>query len=164
MVEICRQFGFLLDTGGLSVLLYRDDGNPRRESFSQKLFYGIAYAYCRANDLDISPEADVGRGEVDFKFSHGARAKVVVEVKLASNQDLEHGFLVQVEEYAKAEQTEHRVYLVVRVDKAGAEARVDRFKAMVQEKQEAGTKLAVVMYADARKKASASEYEPDDAA
>ncbi len=164
VVEICRQFGFLLDTGGLSVLLYRDDGKPRRESFSQKLFYGIAYAYCHANDLDISPEADAGRGKVDFKFSHGAHAKVVVEVKLTSNQSLEHGFLVQVEEYATAEQTEHRVYLVVRVDKAGAEARLERFNALVKEKQEAGAKLAVVMYADARKRASASEYQPEDAA
>ena len=92
VMDVCRQYAFLVDTGGLSVLLYRDDGGPRRESFAQKLFYGIAFAYCRANDLDVSPEADAGRGRVDFKFSHGAWAKVVVETKLTSNPRLEHGF------------------------------------------------------------------------
>ena len=158
VLEVCRQFAFLVDIGGLSVLLYRDDGLPRRESFAQKLFYGVAFAYCTANDLDISPEADAGRGRVDFKFSHGARAKVVVEAKLTSNQDLNQGFVVQVEEYAKAEQTDQRVYLVIDVDKSGAAARLQRFKELVDEIRTRQLSSPVVMHVDGRKKASASEY------
>lgn len=160
VLEICRQFAFLVDTGGLSVLLYRDDELPRRESFAQKLFYGIAFAYCKANDLDISPETNAGRGSVDFKFSHGARVKVVVEVKLTSNQDLSHGLEVQVEEYARAEQTDQRVYLVIDVDKTGAAARLERFRELVEEFRTSGRSIPVVMHADGRRKASASEYLP----
>jgi hypothetical protein len=109
----------------------------------------------------LCPETNAGRGSVDFKFSRGARAKVVVEAKLTSNPDLGHGFTVQIEEYARAEQTDQRVFLVIDVDKPGATGRLDRFKELVDEAQTAGRSIPVVMHVDAREKASASEYEPE---
>ncbi len=160
VLEVCRQFAFLVDVGGLSALLYHEDGRPRRESFSQKLFFGIAFAYCNANDLDISPESDAGRGRVDFKFSHGAAAKVVVEAKLTSNVALNRGFTVQLEEYARAERTGQRVYLVIDVEKKGADARLESFKQLVEETRVAGRAMPAIMYVDARRKASASTFEP----
>jgi hypothetical protein len=160
VLEICRQYAFLIEYGGLSEGLYQGPGRPRHESFAQKLFYGIAYAYCKANDLDISPETNSGRGSVDFKFSHGFNAKVVVEVKLTSNQRLEHGFTVQVEEYAKAEQTDQRVFLVIDVEKVGTAERLAAFKLSVAELELTGKSLPVVMHVNGRLKSPASKYAP----
>lgn len=161
VLEICRQYAFLIEESGLSELLYDSKGKPKHESAAQKLFFGVAYLYCKANDLDISPEANGGRGEVDFKFSRGFSIRVVVEEKLTSNDNLEHGFTVQLEEYAKAEETDQRVYLVIDVDKPGAAERLGRFKELVATKQAAGEKLPIVIYVNGRPKPSASVYKPE---
>ena len=99
---------------------------------------------------------------MDSKFSHGFNAKVVVEVKLTRNQRLAHGFTVQVEEYAKADQTDQRVVLVVDVEKTGTADRLVAFKAKVEELQTTGKSLPVVMHVNGRPKPSASKYEPDE--
>ncbi len=163
VLEICRAYAFLVEQRGLNALLYDGTGRPRRESFAQRLFYGIAHSYCAANNIDINPEVDTGRGRVDFKFSHGMRAKVVVETKLTSNTQLEHGFTVQVEEYAKAEQTDKRVYLVIDVDRPGAAERLADFKGTVEALRGGGKSLPVIVYVDGRPKAPASTYEPNGA-
>lgn len=80
---------------------------------SQLLFFGIACAYCYANNLDLSPEADAGRGPVDFKISMGASIKVLVEVKLTSNNQLAHGYEKQLPIYQKAEKSQKGIYLVL---------------------------------------------------
>ena len=67
--KICNQFKDLIENNGLCKLLYDDKYKPKHESASQLLFFGIAYAYCYANNLDLTPEADAGRGPVDFKIS-----------------------------------------------------------------------------------------------
>src|SRR5690242_12148223 len=72
----------------LSRLLYNDDKSPRKEKAAQLAFFGIANAYCEANNFDISPEADGGAGPVDFKISKGYEYRVVVEMKLSSNSNL----------------------------------------------------------------------------
>jgi hypothetical protein len=82
---------------------------------AQKVFYGVADSYCEANNLDLSPEINSGRGYVDFKVSRGYRAKVVVEVKLTTNSSLRHGYEVQLAEYQKAERTASSVYIIVDV-------------------------------------------------
>ena len=61
----------LIENNQLSKLLYNSDGTRKRESAAQLVFFGIASSYCAANDLDITPEANSGRGPVDFKFSKG---------------------------------------------------------------------------------------------
>jgi len=33
-------------------------------------------SYCQANNLDLSPESDAGRGPVDFKISQGFNDKI----------------------------------------------------------------------------------------
>jgi hypothetical protein len=77
---IISHFRKLVENNGLNEVL-----RGQKESAAQRLFFGIADAYCQANDLDVSPEPNAGRGPVDFKFSQGSAAKVLVEVKLTSN-------------------------------------------------------------------------------
>lgn len=109
---ICEQFQRLIEHNGLNKLLYNGT-NPKHESAAQLLFLGIADSYCKANDIDISPETNKGRGPVDFKLSHGAQHKVVVEVKLTSNPQLEHGVLTQLPIYMEQEQTKRAIYLII---------------------------------------------------
>lgn len=111
---ICDKFKGLVEDNRLSRLLYNDDKSPRKEKAAQLAFFGIANAYCEANDFDISPEADGGAGPVDFKISRGYEYRVVVEMKLSSNSNLVHGFEVQLPNYQHAEKALHSVYLVVK--------------------------------------------------
>lgn len=110
---ICSQFKNLIEDNGLWRHLYNDDGTNRNERAIQLLFYGIADAYCKANDIDLSPETNSGRGPVDFKLSRGVGEKVLVEVKLTSNSQLQHGFEKQLPVYMKQEDTVKAIYLVL---------------------------------------------------
>lgn len=109
---ICKQFKRLIECNGLNKLLYNGE-KPKHESAAQLLFLGIADSYCKANDLDISPETNKGRGPVDFKLSHGALNKIVVEVKLTSNPQLEHGIMTQLPVYMAQEETKKAIYLII---------------------------------------------------
>ncbi|RZT94668.1 hypothetical protein EV681_3089 [Advenella incenata] len=115
---ICEQFKDLVEQGQLCKLLYDRDGKAKHESAAQLLFFGMASAYCEANNLDLSPESDAGRGPVDFKISSGFKGKVVVEIKLTSNKSLLRGFQVQLPIYQRSEKSLLGIYLVI--DNGGA--------------------------------------------
>ncbi|MCU7864617.1 MAG: hypothetical protein KZQ92_11660 [Candidatus Thiodiazotropha sp. (ex Lucinoma borealis)] len=71
VLEIVDHFRQLIEHQGLNKELYRTNRKPRHESTAQRLFFTVAYAYCRANNIDISPEIDTGNGKIDFKFAVG---------------------------------------------------------------------------------------------
>lgn len=116
---IIGQFRTLIEHKGLNKLLYRPDGTPHREDHAQRLFFAVAFSYCQANDVDISPEMDTGNGYVDFKFSTGASRRVLVELKLSTNTKLVSGHETQLEVYKASEQTMKAWYLVIDVGKMG---------------------------------------------
>ncbi len=60
-------------------------------------------------------EANEGLGPVDLKMSRG-NDKTVIEIKLSSNNDYMHGYEEQIEDYAKAEGTQQRVFVYVKVE------------------------------------------------
>lgn len=115
---ICEHFAKLVHDNGLNRLLYVGR-RPRPERFAQLLFFAIADGYCRANDLDISPESNAGRGPVDFKVSRGAKKKILVEVKLSKNSALIHGYTKQLPTYAAAESSLRSIYLVIDLGRNG---------------------------------------------
>lgn len=150
--RICLHFKRLIEENQLGQLLYDKGGRPKHESAAQLLFFGVASAYCKANDLDLSPESDAGRGPVDFKLSAGFDAKVLVELKLTSNRQLAHGFENQLPIYQRAENSTHGIYLVV--DNGGAsERRLTAFRELVLS---AGKLAPKVILVDAIRKESAS--------
>ena len=158
---ICEKFKDLIENNGLSSLLYDSTGKQKKEEASQKLFYGIADSYCEANDLDLSREANAGRGPVDFKVSKGYKGRVVVEAKLTSNKQLLHGFEVQIEEYQKAEKTTTAIYLVIDVSESRAtKNRVTKLKALIRTSKSAGKRMPEVIFVDGIPKISASKYLP----
>lgn len=117
--EIVRQFRHLIENNGLNKELYLSNRAPRHESTAQRLFFAVAYAYCRANDVDVSPEIDTGNGKIDFKFSSGFNERVLVEIKLSTNQKAVAGYETQLEVYKAAEETMKAIYLVIDVGNMG---------------------------------------------
>jgi hypothetical protein len=155
--QIVAQFRTLIEQNGLNKELFKDDGAPRHESSAQRIFFGIAYSYCVANNLDISPEVDSGSGKIDFKLSKGWQSKVLVEVKLSTNAKVVHGYEKQLEVYKAAEKTMRAVYLVIDVGKMGRKA-----ESLIRIRNEASKQkkpLSDLEFVDARPKPPASKRE-----
>jgi hypothetical protein len=70
---ILNHFKQLVEHNNLHELLWFGN-KPRKERAAQKLFYGIADAYCKANNIDISPETDQGGGH-SFRRPKSTRQK-----------------------------------------------------------------------------------------
>lgn len=121
---IIEQFRALVEQNGLWELLYDDDRTtPRREKAAQRLFFAVASAYCSANNLDLSPEADAGCGPVDFKVSQGGESKIIVELKKSTNSKLVDAFDSQLGAYTEAEKPHASHYVVVDVGRLTDEKR-----------------------------------------
>lgn len=120
VAEIVTQFRHLIEHCGLNKELYRANKKLRHESTAQRLFFAAAYSYCRSNGVDVSPEIDTGNGKIDFKFSTGFQARVLVEIKLSTNPSVVSGYINQLEEYKQSQQTMRAFYVVIDVGKMGS--------------------------------------------
>lgn len=114
---IILHFIELVEKKDLGDLLW-DGDNARHEKSAQLLFYGIAEAYCKANNVDISPESDHGGGPVDFKFSTGYGSRILVEIKLSTGK-VRHGYEKQLKVYEEASAPKFSHYVVIRVGTTG---------------------------------------------
>jgi hypothetical protein len=152
--QIITQFQHLIEKRGLSKELWHD-GKRRNEKSVQRLFFAVADSYCKANNLDISPEVDTGTGEVDFKFSHGYASRVLVEIKLSDNPKVVGGYERQLETYKKAEHTMRATYVVIDVGKMGKKDK-EILKLQGTHKKE-GLPASEIVFIDGFVKASASK-------
>jgi hypothetical protein len=121
----------------------------------QRLFFAVADSYCKANNLDISPEVDTGTGEIDFKFSHGYASRILVEIKLSDNPKVVGGYERQLEVYKKAEHTMRATYVVIDVGKMGKKYK-EILKLQEKHKKE-GLPASEMVFIDGFVKASASK-------
>ena len=157
-IEIIEEYKvWVEDKKGFAVL--RDVGSRNEEKVVQKTLHGSASYYCKINDLDISPEPNSGRGPVDFKISRGGD-KTVIEIKLTSNKDCLQGFEVQIEEYAKSEETENKIFIIV--NNGRSSNRINQVEESYDKRLKDGENPATVIVIDARTKDSASIYKPDE--
>lgn len=158
---VCKKFKDLVENNKASELLYASNGKSRGEKIVQRAFLLVAISYCEANNLDVSPESDAGRGPVDFKMSNGLD-KTIVEIKLTTNSNVVHGFETQIEEYAKAEKTENRIFLLI--DNGGPHIRVETVQEIYNERKQKKQSVPELIIVDALPKASASHYKPKKSA
>ena len=114
--HIVSHFKDLIERNGMWSLLYYDR-KGRNEKFIQKLFFIVADSYCKANNIDISPETDSGGGPVDFKFSTGYDERVLVELKLSTNSSVVAGYTKQLEVYKNASKPIESHYVVIETNR-----------------------------------------------
>lgn len=152
--EILAQFKDLIENKGLWKEMWADDKKPRKEKAAQRLLFAVAHSYCKANNLDISPEADSGNGPVDFKVSQGFEQKVLVEVKLSSNGKLLHGYEKQLEIYKSGDDTDRAFFVIVDIGYIG-----EKYQKVQQARIAAvneGMRASKIIHIDAQQKESAS--------
>lgn len=113
-LEVIHQFENYIENNSGYKLLWDDKGmKPKREEAAQLLFIGIVKHYCRANNIDLNREVNLGRGPVDFKFSTGYENRALIEVKLAKNTKFWDGLEKQLVKYLQVEEIKKGYFLVV---------------------------------------------------
>lgn len=151
--ETLKIFKHHVENGNLWEELWLGE-QPKKERAAQLIYYAIADCFCRANNIDISPEANMGGGPVDFKFSSGYQAKVVVEMKRSLGM-VKHGYERQLEAYMNAASTEFGVYVVM--DFGNAETKLQQILEMQASRISDGKRAPEIVIIDATKKLSASK-------
>jgi hypothetical protein len=151
--EIVGQFKRLVENNDLSGLLW-DGSDPKPEKAAQLVFFGVADSYCKANNIDISPEVHSGGGPVDFKFSSGYEGRLLVEIKLSKGK-VEHGYKEQLEVYKAAAQTDEALFLII--DIGGMGQKLKKIQALQKAKRDQGRYASEITVVDAKRKASASK-------
>lgn len=151
--DIIMHFKQLVEKQNLWEMLWNGD-NPKRERASQLIFYAVADCYCRANNIDISPETDMGGGPVDFKFSEGYERRLLVEIKL-SKGTVEHGYKKQLEVYKNAARTHDAVFLIIDVGKMGKKLQKIQHQRDILLKS--GSDASEIFVVNAKRKSSASK-------
>jgi hypothetical protein len=113
IAEIVHEFQNYVENDGGWKLLWNDDGTSRSEEACQRVFLGIVKHYCKANNIDISAEANIGRGPVDFKISNGYQNRALIELKLARNTRWWKGLERQLPLYMNAEGVSLGLFVIV---------------------------------------------------
>lgn len=134
--------------------LIQDSPANKREKAVQRFIHLGAKYYVEKNNLDLSCEADEGRGPVDLKLSHG-KDKTLAEIKLSSNGQYLHGYEAQVQEYGAAERTRNLIFVFVDVGNPG---RLETIKKLHRNNQLEGKSCPELVIIDAKKRESASKH------
>ncbi|MGH6958074.1 MAG: hypothetical protein ACREEW_15515 [Caulobacteraceae bacterium] len=142
-----------VENGNLWEELWIND-KPKKERAAQLIYYAIADSYCKANDIDINPEANMGGGPVDFKFSKGYKARLLVEMKRSSGTVV-HGYTHQLEIYKDASRTQHGVFVVLDFGDLGK--KLDEINRIRADRLATGEPASDIVVIDATRKASASK-------
>lgn len=127
---------------------------PKKERAAQLIYFAISDAFCKANNIDINPEANMGGGPIDFKFSYGYNFRVLVEMK-KSGGTVVHGYERQLEFYKNASKTEAAIFVVLDYGDIGNKLMVIR--GIQENRLRAGGSASEIIVIDATKKASASK-------
>lgn len=86
------------------------NGQPIKRETDDQIGYRLVWY---GTKYDVNREPNNGRGPADFTVSMGSNNKTVVEMKLASNSKLRQNLEKQAEIYAKANNTEKIVKIII---------------------------------------------------
>lgn len=108
---------FIEQQGGWRLLWDGVDEKP--EEAIQLLFFGIAKAYCDANNINLDREVELGRGPVDLKFSTGYSDQALIEVKKLESGKFWNGLRTQLPSYLSSNGNRDGWLLAVRFRSTG---------------------------------------------
>jgi hypothetical protein len=95
-------------------LLWNDGyEKDKPEEAAQLVFMGIARSYCRANNIVVDREVELGRGPVDFKFSNGYARRALLEIKKLHNGKFWNGLEYQLPSYLESDDCPDAWYLAI---------------------------------------------------
>jgi len=153
--ETIDRFAHHIEKGNLWEALWIDH-KPKKERAAQLIYYAMSDCFCEANGIDISPEAHMGGGPIDFKYSKGYQARVLVEMKRSIGQVV-HGYEKQLEIYKNASRTEHGFYVILNY--GGLDKKLDTIQEIRRQRLARGEIASEIIVIDASEKASASKRE-----
>jgi hypothetical protein len=162
LLQLATGFKSAVEDEGLWRALWDDpaDGRytrHRKEKITQVIARAAWLQQCKAANIDISREADCGRGPVDFKFSRGWSVRGLLEVKHIASSQFAHGATTQLPTYLRGESAPFGIYLCVGYDDRdfGAE-RIELVEAACSAISSEGETRIQPVFVDARPKQSAS--------
>ena len=104
---------FVEDQGGWYLLWDAESEKEKPEHAAQLLFRGIAQNYCKANNISLDPEVNLGRGPVDFKFSNGFIRRAHLELKKLHNGKFWNGLEHQLPSYMRSDEVTEGWFLAL---------------------------------------------------
>lgn len=110
---IISQFKLFIEEQGGWWLLW-DGVEDKREHAPQLVFRGIGANYCKANNISLDSEVNLGRGPVDFKFSNGHIFRAHLEVKKLQNGKFWNGLSEQLPSYMKSDEVKDGWFVVMK--------------------------------------------------
>jgi len=108
-LEKCLFLKDVVETKGGHRLFYLK-GQPIEREEDLQILYRLVW---HNTDFDVSREVNDGRGPADFKISSGAKDKTIVEMKLASNRQLERNLERQAEIYQAASDAKSAIKIIL---------------------------------------------------
>ncbi len=111
--KMLMEYKHFIERNGGWYLLWNESNQAKPEKASQLVCLGIIKHYCKANNIDISREAEVGIGPVDFKASRGFNLRVHIEIKKANNSKFWNGLEKQLPAYMLSDQVKKGFFVVI---------------------------------------------------
>jgi hypothetical protein len=128
---VVREYKHYIEEQGGWRLLWNDDGTEKQEEAAQLIFMGMARSYCRANNINVDREVELGRGPVDFKFSNGYRRRAHLEIKKLHSGKFWTGLEEQLPSYLLSDDCDDGWYLAIRYRPKGTSIQWNRKLARV---------------------------------
>jgi hypothetical protein len=137
------------------------EGKPRKERYAQALLRTFVVRVCKDNDVDLTAEANAGRGPVDFKFSKGWNQRALAELKLTNSSRYWHGLESQTPQYLISEGIKCGYFVSVGFrDVDFTKERLDQVRQAAAAMSKRESFEVIPIFVDARKKDSASKAKP----
>lgn len=128
-----------------------DSNGSLKEEAPQRVFQSFSQLYIEDKNIDISPEVNMGLGELDFKFSRGDE-KVIIEFKLSSHTKWRDGLSKQLIAYYNAEKPQKGYYVIFHTGKFD-----DKMKLLREDLKSLKSYNIEIIDIDCSKKISASK-------
>jgi hypothetical protein len=117
LTRMANTFKTAVEDNGLWTALWDDPQSGRyvrhrRQKIAQVIARSAWLEHCKPK-LDITHEADCGRGPVGFKFTQGWTMRGLIEVKHIENNQFTHGATAQLPTYLKGEEAAFGIYLCI---------------------------------------------------
>lgn len=98
--------------GSLNKLLW-SEGKPVNEPQIQLVLENVIDAYFEGKPVDITREAQLSDGKIDFKFYKNMEERALIEIKRADSSYLKRGYEQQLLSYLLSSNYTNAFYLIV---------------------------------------------------